>query len=58
VKVYNVLGQEVATSFEGFSDAGRINTVRFDASNLPSGVYFYTLKSAAKTETKRMILMK
>jgi hypothetical protein len=58
VKVYNMLGQEVATLFEGSSEAGRTNTVRFDASNLPSGVYFYTLKSAGKTETKRMILMK
>jgi hypothetical protein len=58
LKVYNVLGQEVATLFEGPSEAGRINTVRFDPSNLPSGLYFYTLKSTAKTETKRMILMK
>jgi hypothetical protein len=58
LKVYNVLGQEVATLFEGSLEAGRINTVQLGASNLPSGLYFYTLKSTAKTETKRMILTK
>ena len=56
--VYNVLGQEVATLFEGNAEAGRINTARFNASNLPSGLYFYTLKSAGQTETKRMLLTK
>jgi hypothetical protein len=58
MKVYNVLGQEVASLFEGNADAGRIYTARFTASNLPSGLYFYTLRSAGKVETKRMILMK
>jgi len=68
MKLYNVLGQEVATLFEGNAEAGRIYTVRFsatggsafggNASNLPSGLYFYTLTSAEKIETKRMILMK
>ncbi|MGA9364126.1 MAG: T9SS type A sorting domain-containing protein [Bacteroidota bacterium] len=56
--VYNVLGQEVATLFEGNAEAGRINTARFNASNLPSGLYFYTLRSAGQTETKRMLLTK
>jgi hypothetical protein len=68
MKVYNVLGQEVATLFEGNADAGKINTVRFsatggsafggNASNLPSGLYFYTLRSAGKADTKRMLLLK
>jgi hypothetical protein len=68
MKVYNVLGQEVATLFEGNAEAGEINMVRFSATggsafggnapNLPSGLYFYTLRSAGKIETKRMILMK
>jgi hypothetical protein len=58
LKVYNVLGQEVATLFEGSSEAGKINTVRFDASNLTSGLYFYTLRTAGKVETKRMLLLK
>jgi hypothetical protein len=58
MKVYNVLGQEVATLFDGNAEAGRINSTRFDASSLPSGLYFYTLKSAGASETKRMLLMK
>ncbi|MGA9364129.1 MAG: T9SS type A sorting domain-containing protein [Bacteroidota bacterium] len=56
--VYNVLGQEVASLFEGNAEAGKIQTARFNASNLPSGMYFYTLRSAGKVETKRMLLMK
>jgi len=56
--VYNVLGQEVASLFDGNAEAGKINTARFNASNLPSGLYFYTLRSATQTETKRMLLMK
>ena len=58
MKVYNVLGQEVAALFEGSADAGKVYTARFNASNLPSGLYFYTLRSAGKLETKRMLLMK
>ncbi|MGA9364117.1 MAG: T9SS type A sorting domain-containing protein [Bacteroidota bacterium] len=58
MKVYNMLGQEVTTLFEGNAEAGRINTARFNASNLPSGLYFYTLRSAGKAETKRMLLTK
>ena len=58
MKVYNVLGQEVVTLFEGNVEAGRINTARFNASNLPSGLYSYTLRTAGQTETKRMLLTK
>jgi hypothetical protein len=58
VKVYNLLGQKVATAFAGNAEAGTINTARFDATNLPSGTYFYTLRSGGKVDTKRMILMR
>jgi hypothetical protein len=58
MKVYNVLGQEVATLFEGNAEAGKINTAQFNASNLPSGLYFYTLRSAGKADTKWMLLLK
>jgi hypothetical protein len=56
--VYNVLGQEVVTLFDGNAEAGKINTARLNASNLSSGLYFYTLRSAGQTETKRMLLTK
>jgi hypothetical protein len=58
VKVYNLLGQEVAIAFAGNAEAEKINTARFDATNLPSGMYFYTLRAAGKFETKRMLLLK
>jgi hypothetical protein len=58
LKVYNLLGQEVATVFAGNAEPEAISTARFDATNLPSGVYFYTLRSAGKVDTKRMVLMR
>ena len=62
IKLYNALGQEVATLLNTDLDAGIHETV-FNASNLSSGVYFYMLKvqganSSNFTSTKRMILMK
>lgn len=57
LKVYNVLGQEVATLFEGIQDAGSY-TATFDGSNLPSGVYFCKFTSQNTTITKRMLLLK
>jgi hypothetical protein len=58
VRVYNVLGQEVATLFNGTAEGGKIHSAQFNASNLSSGLYFYTLTSNGKSETKRMLLMK
>jgi beta-lactamase superfamily II metal-dependent hydrolase len=58
LKVYNVLGQEVRTLFEGVAEAGKIHAARFDATNLASGIYFYRLRSSEKVETKRMMVLK
>ena len=58
LKVYNVLGQQVKSLFEGNAEAGRIHGANFEASNLPSGIYFYTLRYGGKVETKRMLLMR
>ncbi|MCC6549140.1 MAG: T9SS type A sorting domain-containing protein, partial [Ignavibacteriaceae bacterium] len=58
VKVYNVIGAEVATLFNGIADAGRIYEVTFDASGLASGTYFYKLVTPDKTDVRKMILMK
>ncbi len=57
LKVYNVLGQEVATLFEGERQAGEY-AVNFNASQLTSGVYFYRLQAGNSSITKKMILMK
>ena len=58
LKVYNLLGQEVKTLFDGDAETGRIYTALFDASDVASGVYFYTLRSGGKVDTKRMVLMR
>ena len=57
LKVYDLLGKEVATLASEERPAGSFR-VRFDARDLPSGTYFYTLRSGARTETKRMLLVK
>ena len=57
LKVYNVLGQEVATIFQGFQNAGKY-TATFEGVNLASGIYFYTLHADNFNMTKKMILMK
>ncbi len=57
LRVYNILGEEVATLVNEKQAPGEYS-VRFDASNLASGVYFYTLRVGNFVSTKKMILMK
>jgi hypothetical protein len=58
LKVYNVLGQEVAKLFEGNAEAATIHTARLDASKLASGMYFYRLTAGGRVETRRMLVLK
>jgi Secretion system C-terminal sorting domain len=55
--VYNLLGEKVASLVNGVQEAGRYE-VNFDASNLASGIYVYSLKSGSLNLVKKMILMK
>jgi len=55
--VYNILGQEVATLVNEVQEPGRYN-VKFDASGLPSGVYFYKLEAGKYVDVKKMVLVK
>ncbi|HMS64895.1 MAG TPA: T9SS type A sorting domain-containing protein [Ignavibacteria bacterium] len=57
LKVYNSLGMEVATLVNEVKRAGSYK-VKFDGSNLSSGIYFYTISSGDFKETKRMMLLK
>ncbi len=57
LKVYNMLGQEVATLVDGYKAAQTYN-INFDASNLSSGVYLYSVKFNNQVLSKKMILMK
>jgi hypothetical protein len=57
IKVYDILGKEMGILVNEEKPAGNYE-VEFDASTLPSGVYFYQLKSGSFIETKKMILMK
>jgi len=58
VKVYNLLGQEVATLLNNeYKNAGSVS-VDFDGSSLASGVYIYTVKFGDMSVSKKMILMK
>ena len=59
LRVFDVLGREVAALLDNTSLAGGEHTVRFDASGLTSGVYLYRLEAGASfVQTKRMMLVK
>lgn len=57
LKIFNSIGQEVATLLNGDMSAGN-HQVNFNASALSSGIYFYQISSANFTATKKMILIK
>jgi hypothetical protein len=57
IKIYNSLGGEVATLVNETKSAGTYN-IEFNASDLSSGIYYYTLQAGSFSETKKMILMK
>lgn len=57
LEVFDVLGQKVSTLVNQKQTTGIYN-VNFDASNLPSGIYMYRLRSNGITLTKRMTLIK
>jgi photosystem II stability/assembly factor-like uncharacterized protein len=57
LKVYDVIGNEVATLVNEEKPAGSYE-VKFDATGLSSGIYFYKLQAGRLVETKKMILMK
>ena len=57
VKIFDMIGREVATLVNEEKPVGNYE-VTFDATVLPSGVYFYQLKAEKFIETKKLILLK
>ena len=57
LKIYNLLGQEIATLVNGYVFAGSYS-IKWDARNEPSGIYFYNLTIDTYSETRKMILLK
>ncbi len=57
LKIYNSLGVEVSTLISNYLKPG-IYEVQWEASNLTSGVYFYTLQSEVYSQSKKMLLLK
>jgi len=57
LKVYNILGQTISTLVNEEKSAGTYK-IRFSASSLPSGVYYYSLTANGSTTAKKMLLLK
>jgi hypothetical protein len=57
LNVYNYNGQLVKSLVNGTMNAG-YHTVNFDAANLAAGVYYYTMETAGKAMTQKMVLVK
>ena len=57
IKIYDMLGREVKTLINEEKSTGSYN-INFDASGLPSGVYFYRLQAGSFTETKKLVLLR
>ena len=57
LKIYNVLGQNVATLTDRFYAAGEYS-INWNADNQASGIYYYRLKTGSETLVRSMALLK
>jgi hypothetical protein len=58
IRLYNTLGQQVATVYAGTPQAGEEQTARVDVSGLPSGAYFLRLSADGQTRTQRLTVVR
>ena len=57
LKIFNILGSEITTLVNQVTPSGKYE-IKFDAKNLPSGIYLYTITAGEFVDTKKMLLMK
>ena len=57
LKIFDILGQEIKTLIHEYKSAGSYQ-ITFNASNFPSGIYFYSISTGSFISTKKMLLMK
>jgi glucuronoarabinoxylan endo-1,4-beta-xylanase len=57
LKIFNPLGEEVATLTSGHMDAG-VHSIEWNATGQPSGVYFYRLQAGSCAETRKLVLVR
>ncbi len=57
IEVFDILGNKIATLFNGYLSAGVYHT-HFNASNIPAGVYFYRMKAGNFEMAKKLVLLK
>jgi len=57
IKIFDIIGREVATLVNQKLNQGTY-VVSWQASNMPSGVYFYVIEAGDFKETKKMIILK
>ncbi len=55
--IYNILGEKIRNLIDEFQQTG-YHRINFDGSKLPSGLYFYTIRSGKYADSKKMILMR
>lgn len=57
IKIYDILGREVKTLVNEFKDAG-FYEIKFDGTNIASGVYFYRIEAGKFVQSKKMVIIK
>lgn len=58
LELFNMLGQKAATLFDDVAEAGRYYHVKVEGSSLASGMYIYRLQSGARSDVRKMLLLR
>jgi beta-glucanase (GH16 family) len=58
LQVFNVLGQEVAKLYDSVAEPGRLHEIRFDAGDLPAGIYFASLSYNGSVRVNKLLFTK